>query len=391
MIAIINSIFLIVFFGCIYAILHSYVIYPILLKILASNKTGNSVIFSGTESDLPTVAIIMAAYNEEKVIEEKIKSVLNTSYPKEKITIYIGSDASTDATNSLVANFNLPNVVLVNFGGRSGKSFIINELAAKANQELFILTDANVIFKATTIFELVKHFKNQQIGQVAANIIKQSSTNDGIAEQEKKYISFENKIKHAESLIWKTVIGAEGGCYAIRKNCYAPVPKNFFMDDFYITLNVIEQKRNVVFEENAICFEDVPIEATEEFKRKIRISIGNFQNLNRYKKLLLPPFSGQAFAFLSHKVLRWFTPFFMILVFIINAYFALFSPFFLVLLCLQLIGYLIAIGSIVLKPNNFFLKLIGHFVLMNLALFIGYIKYKKGVKSSIWEPTKRNV
>lgn len=391
MITFINTLLLIIFFGCIYAVIHSYFIYPLLLNFLAANKKTNAIVFNNSDNELPSVAIIMAAYNEEKVMEEKIKSVLNTSYPKEKITIYIGSDASTDSTNTIVTNFNLPNVLLVNFGGRSGKSFIINELAAQANQELFILTDANVIFKPTTIFELVKHFKNQQIGQVAANIIKQSSTNDGIAEQEKKYISFENKIKHAESLIWKTVIGAEGGCYAIRKSCYAPVPKNFFMDDFYITLNVIEQKKNVVFEENAICFEDVPIEATEEFKRKIRISIGNFQNLKRYKKLALPLFSGQAFAFLSHKVLRWFTPFFMILIFFINAYFAFFSQFFLLLLGLQLLCYLIAIGSIVLKPNNFSLKLIGHFVLMNLALFIGYVKYKKGVKSSVWEPTKRNV
>lgn len=374
-----------------YAIIHTYFVYPILLKFLSSNKKNNTIVYTGNDSELPHVAVIMAAYNEEKVIKEKLQSVLNSNYPNNKITIYVGSDASTDGTNKIISDFNLPNVVLVNFTGRSGKSFIINELAARANQEVLILTDANVIFKPTTVFELVKHFKNQQIGQVAANIIKQSVTNDGIALQEKVYISFENKIKHAESLIWKTVIGAEGGCYAIRKKCYSLVPKNFFMDDFYITLNVIEQKYHVVFEPQAVCNEDVPVEAVEEFKRKIRISIGNFQNLKRYKKLLLPLTNGTSFAFFSHKVLRWFTPFFMIIIFLCNIFLAQISFLFFVLLLLQLLFYIVAVVANITKPNNFILKLIGHFVFMNIALFIGFIKYLKGVTTNVWQPTKRNV
>jgi len=240
----------------------------------------------------------MAAYNEEKVIGDKIASVFKTSYPLQKIHFYIGSDASTDKTDEIIQEWQrkYPQINLIRFGGRTGKSGIINDLSDKATQEIFILTDANVIFKEDTIFNLIRHFKNESVAQVAANIIKVSPNNKGIASQEKSYIAIENKIKHQESLRWNVVMGAEGGCYAIRKVSFSKVPPKFFMDDFYITMNVIEQGKQIVFDKEAVCNEDVPTKSAEEFKRKVRISIGNFQNLMRYKSLLLG-FNGISFAF----------------------------------------------------------------------------------------------
>lgn len=383
------SVLVIIFVVSAYAIVHSYLVYPLWLIVFTSEKKNPKEKFS-LQDNLPEVAILMAAYNEEKVIGEKISSVFNTTYPLEKITFYIGSDASTDRTDSIIEELSrkYTQLKLVRFGGRTGKSGIINQLASEANQAVFVLTDANVIFKPETLFNLVRHFKNTDTAQVAANIIKVSVSDKGIASQEKSYIALENKIKFFESVRWNVIMGAEGGCYAIRKENFSPVPKNFYMDDFYISLNVIEQGKEIVFDKEAICNEDVPTESQEEFKRKVRISIGNFQNLNRYKNLLWK-FNGIAFAFWSHKVLRWLTPFLLMSCFCTSFILMFQDSYFVLLFSLQLFGFFTPVIDWLLNINFSLLKFVSHFYLMNLALLKGFITYVKGVESNVWEPTKR--
>ena len=380
---------LIIFVLCAYGILHSYVVYPLWLIVSASGKKKDSEQFT-LQDNLPSIGILMAAYNEEKVIGDKIASVFNTSYPLDKITLYIGSDASTDRTDSIIDEYvrKYQQIKLVRFGGRTGKSGIINQLAANAPEEIFILTDANVIFKQDTIFNLIRHFKNTKTAQVAANIIKVSPSNKGIASQEKSYIALENKIKYYESVRWNIIMGAEGACYAIRKENYSPVPKNFYMDDFYITLNVIEQGKEIVFDTDAVCNEDVPTQSQEEFKRKVRISIGNFQNLGRYKKLLFK-LNGAAFAFWSHKVLRWLTPFFLISCFITSFILSYSYDIFIFFNAIQLLGLFSPVLDWLININFQPLRFISHFYLMNLALLKGFIIYLGGVDSNVWQPTKR--
>jgi len=261
---------------CVLGILQTYFIYPAALILGGKSKRESPALNTSL-----TVGVIIAAYNEENVIAKKIQSILDSDYPAEKIKIYIGSDASIDKTNELVASFQKthPNVNLKIFKGRSGKAFIINQLAKECPDDIFILTDANVFFTQNTISNLVRHFSNPKTKQVCANIIKTSDKNIQIQGLEKKYLWLENTIKLKESNTWGFVIGAEGGCYAIRRENYSPVPKNFFMDDFYITMSVIKNKGEVLFDDQAIVYEDLPSESSEEFKRKIRISIGNYQNL----------------------------------------------------------------------------------------------------------------
>lgn len=338
-----------------------------------------------------TVGILIAAYNEEKVIGAKIQSILQSDYPLDKIKIYIGSDASTDKTNSIIEDFSKKtnSIQLINFSGRTGKAAIINELAKISKEEIFILTDANVIFEESTITHLTKHFTRPEVHQVCANILKVSEKNISIQPLEKSYLNLENKIKDAESNNWELVIGAEGGCYAIRKANYNPVPPNYFMDDFYITMGVLNNNGKVLFEKEAVCYEDLPSQSSEEHKRKIRISIGNYQNLSVYKNLLWPFWKPLGYAFLSHKVLRWFTPFFLILIFICSLLLGLNSKLFLIASVIQLILFMLP-GFI--NNLNFFkpLLFVAHFYSMNFALLKGFIIYMKGVKSSVWEPTKRN-
>jgi cellulose synthase/poly-beta-1,6-N-acetylglucosamine synthase-like glycosyltransferase len=225
---------------------------------------------------------------------------------------------------------------------------------------------------------------------VCANILKRSKSESSFENIEKSYIDRENRIKLAESELWDLVMGAEGGCYAIRSSAYNPVPKNFFMDDFFMTMQVLEKGGKVVFRENAVCFEDIPDKAFEEFKRKIRISIGNFQNLVRFRKLLFPIWSKVAFAFWSHKLLRWFTPFFLVLSFVSSVVLSTYYSFMIVFVLIQVILFLSPLLSF-FKVNSRITNMIIHFYYMNLALLIGFIKFLIGVKSSVWTPTLRNI
>ena len=367
-------------------IAQTYFIYPLSLFLFGKKRQVKPALSTNFD-----IAVVIAAYNEENVIEKKIQSVLATSYPLDKLVIYVGSDASTDRTNEIVANFGAqyPNVQLKIFQGRTGKAGIINSIIEQCKEELLILTDANVFFTPSTIPNLVRHFSEKETHQVCANILKISDRNENIQALEKGYLLVENQIKLRESASWGFVMGAEGGCYAIRRQAYTPIPPNFFMDDFFVTMSVIKNKGRVIFDAEAICYEDLPTESAEEFKRKIRISIGNFQNLVAFKKLLWPFWSAIAYSFISHKILRWLTPFFLILLFLVSFLLSFDCFFFQVLALVQCVLFLSPLAIPYLKwmkPALF----VAHFYNMNLALLIGFFRYLKGVKSSVWQPTLRS-
>ena len=372
-------------------ILHTYVFYPLFMILIYRNSNHNQLLFY-SDDELPSIAILIAAHNEEKVIEKKILSVFNTNYPSSKLKVFIGSDASTDRTDEILSNLTntYSNIEFIKFKGRVGKISIINHLQSLCDEPVLILSDANVIFKQNTIFELVKYFKDSNVGLVSANIIKESSNNDGISYQEKKYLNFENKIKASESYAFNFIMGAEGGCYAIRNNLFSKVPSNFIVDDFFITMQVLKRKNYALLNNLAICIEDVTSDISSEYRRKVRISSGNFQNLFFFKHLLFD-FSSISFAFWSHKVLRWLTPFFIFICLFSSVFLIPYHKFFIWISCIQLVLLLFPLFNYFFKFNNVFLKFIAHFYLMNFALFEGFIKFIKGIKSSIWEPINRNV
>ena len=372
----------------------SYVLFPLIASALALDKKQNTACYSLESDDLPEVSILLAVYNEEMVIDQKLQSTFKTSYPLSKIKFYIGSDSSTDATDSIIAKYqnNYPQLTLKVFPKRTGKAGIVNQLEKLSDSELLILTDANVFFEEHTIFNLVKHYKNPTIGLVGGNIINQHLQKSGISIQEKTYLDRENQIKYNEGIIWGTMIGAFGGCYSIRKKLFTPVPPKYFMDDFFITMGVLASGSKAINELEARCYEDVSNKISEEFRRKVRISIGNFQNLAYYKKLLFSDFPGLAFSFWSHKVLRWLGPFFIIISFFSLLYLSATIPLYRVILIVQLISFSLPLLDEILKKFGIhfrLLRFISHFYLMNLALLVGFFRYVFGVDSNVWKPTQR--
>ncbi|HWY38214.1 MAG TPA: glycosyltransferase [Bacteroidia bacterium] len=384
----------IVFLISAYAMLHTYVLYPGLLTLITSHKKNKNTIQYTTQDNLPALAVVCAAYNEEKVIEEKIISTFNTLYPKDKVMFYIGTDNCSDKTVSIIKNLQAeyPNLKLVEFTERTGKIGIINKLCPAAKGEILIMTDANVFFKENTFYELVKHFKNTEVQMVCGNIQKRALDTETVTVNELQYMNFENRVKYAESKQWGTVMGAEGGCYAVRKEAYLPVPSNFNVDDFFITCLVMRNKKQILFEPDALVNEDLASNTKDEFRRKARIATGNFQNLFYFKDLLFPFWNSTAFAYLSHKVLRWLTPFFFLVNFACTALLTKTSLLFVAVFYAQL--FLLAVPFI----NRALIKLgirikilisLTHFTVMNAALFTGFVRYSKGVGSSVWQPVDR--
>ncbi len=382
---------------------HSYILYPLILRMLAIGKSNNQMVFQEGE-EWPFVSVIMSLYNEEKVIEEKLKCLLALDYPTDKLTFFIGSDCSSDQTNELVTAFakKHPQIHFFPFRERRGKPGVINELVDLAsanipvgNNHIFVVTDANVMPQPDSFRHLIKHFKNERIKVVDANMVHIGMQKDGISQSEDRYISGEVMMKHREGIIWGKMIGPFGGCYAIRSNSFSKVPSNYLVDDFYIAMKVFEKGGDAINDLDAICLENVSHEIKEEYRRKARISAGNFQNLTTFPRLWMPAFKGLNFAFFSHKVLRWLGPLLLIGILLSN-FLLLFgnNPFYqlsFVLLLFGIVGIPLLDRFLNLLGVHFFLfRSIRYFIMMNVALLEGLINFLRGVKTNIWQPPKRS-
>jgi cellulose synthase/poly-beta-1,6-N-acetylglucosamine synthase-like glycosyltransferase len=381
----------IIFWILIFLIIYSYSIYPLLLRILSLGYSKN-INLNYFE---PEVSIIIPVYNEEHLIEEKISSIFRSNYPIEKIEVIVYSDGSTDKSVDIINHLRglYPCLRLIKSEVRKGKSFGVNKLVAESSFPLIMLTDANIIFKEDTIRENLKHYQIPEIGLVGSTIINQSSKYSDITLQEKQYISWENILKYEEGLIWGATIAPFGACLSFRKSLFEEIPRNFLVDDFFIGTTVLQSKYKCVVSKESICFEELNGLLGMEFKRRVRISTGNFQNLAYFFPLFFNLFSVKSFCFWSHKGLRWMTPFFLILIFFLNTLLLKGSNFYQISLCLQLFFYCIPLTDYAtsrLKSVNKLVKFVNYFLIMNVALFVGFFNYLRGVNVGYWKTTLRD-
>ena len=383
----------VIFWVSLFLILYSYLLFPGILHLLARRKNlgGNS--FSPEE--LPIISVLIAAFNEEEVIASKIESILQGDYPVNRMEILVGSDASTDSTNEVLEQLKNahPKMRIFMFEERSGKPGVINRLVKESKGEILVITDANVMLDRSALREMIRYFMQPEIGLVDSRMVNTRLKKDGISHQEKFYISREVRIKHNESLIWGSMMGPFGGCYAVRKTLYRSVPDNFLVDDFYINMAVLQQGFKCISNIEAKVYEDVANNLLEEFRRKKRISAGNYQNLSAFKSLLISAQPGVAGCFFSHKVIRWFVPFLVLITLGTSITLGLEVMIYRILALLQLIVLVIPIIDHFLRKIKIHvipLRFISHFVLMNLALLAGFIRYLGGIRSNVWQPTRRN-
>ncbi len=382
----------ILFWTSFVCLLHTYFLYPLTTLLRARKKQDNALIYS--REDLPELAVIMAVHNEEKIIEEKIKSFLDSDYPSSKINFYIGSDASDDQTDKLIEPYaqNDSRIHFKRFEKRVGKIEIINRLAQDCSQEILLFTDAGAIFAPDAISRLVRHFKNPEIGIAGGRLINTNKQKKEVARQEHLFMESEWKLKRAESRLGGIMIGAYGAFFAVRRKAFAPVPPKFISDDFFITLNALQKGFQAVGISDARAFENISGKWNKEIKRKRRIAAGNFQNLAYFRSIFVSKNQKLAYAFFSHKVLRWLGPFFLILIFATQwglwEYREIYTISLIIshiTIIISLIDYLLTLQKIELSRLHF----ITHFYTANLALLAGFADYLKGIQTNIWEPTQR--
>ena len=381
----------VILWAAVFLVLHTYLLYPVILSVFSKGKKENILVF-GPDEDLPFISIIISAYNEETHIEEKIRSIYAGTYPSDRYEVLVGSDASQDATAEIIRDLQkeFSSLKFFDFEQRRGKGNVVNDLVHQSGGDILILTDANVMFDRETIYYLVRHFKNPRIGLVDTNMVNQGMKSDGISYQEKAYISREVSIKNKEGRLWGAMMGPFGGCYAIRKEDYEKVPSNYLVDDFYINMKIFEKGKLAINDIRSVVFETVPDLITDEFRRKTRIGTGNFQNLRTFWRLIFTRRYG--FAFLSHKVIRWFGPVLLIAALVANIILSFHSQLYLWILMVQLLVYLLPLFDSLFRLSGkhvHLLRLATHFFSMNAALFVGMFRSAGKIHTGVWERTSR--
>lgn len=377
-----------IFLKLIFLILHSYCFYPLIINLIARKRKEDIFELNNDK----TISILIAAYNEEKVIAQRIENIAKQNYDKQNIEVLIGSDCSIDKTNDLLlelkARYSFLKVFL--FQERQGKALILNKLVEHAKNEILVFTDANTIFDNSALLELASSFRDEKTGGVSGRLVLKTSLEKNTIEED-KYWTYETTVKLAEGKLG-ILIGANGGIFAIKRSLYRLIPKKAVTDDLFISLAVLSQGYQFLYNAKALAYEDTAKNEVQEYQRKVRFSATNFQTLFYFLDLLTLKNPLLSFAFFSHKLIRWLVPLLLIFIFIINIFLMkkiiIFSiPFILQVLfyLFGLIGYILSL----LKLKIFPFSLIYYFILANIAIIIGGIKFIRGKHTVIWQSTKR--
>lgn len=371
----------------IFLILYSYVLYPVILFLLGKLKRRCFVENPSDNKYYPFVSIVIAAHDEEKVIESKILNALGLDYPMEKLEILIGSDGSMDKTDEICQRY-ANSIKFKRIEPRQGKANVLNTMVPLAKGDIVLFSDANTIFKADSVKKIVSHFEDRSIGCVCGRL-ELKTTSKKLESYERVYWDYESHLKYLESEVFST-LGANGGIYAIRKELYRKVPVDTIIDDFWISLDILEQGKRIHFEKNSIAYEDVSENIVGEFWRKVRIGAGNLQTFKR-KPLIFSKsiwFIFIQYIYYSHKVIRWLIPCLLILLYASIILLSTNSGF-VFLLYIYNLALVIGLLSIILDTKNRLFNLMGYFLLSNFALLLGYIKYFLGMQAVTWRRVKR--
>lgn len=379
-----------------FIIFYTFFGYGILLYLLVRIKRlfKKPYVFSQLY-DLPTVTVIVAAFNEEYLIEEKIRNCLELNYPKNKVQFIFITDGSSDRTPELVGKY--PEIQLLHENQRLGKMAAIKRAMPYVSGYVTVFTDANTFLNKDALIQLLKHYQNPKIGAVAGEKkIMVSQSADASSAGEGFYWKYESALKKWDYELYSNV-GAAGELFSIRTDLYQPVETDTIIDDHMIAMRIAEKGYIIAYEPNAYALETASADSSEELKRKIRIAAGGIQSVYRLKKAA-NPFNNPVltFQYFSHRLLRWvLTPWLMIILFFLNSMIVIRYPesgFYVLTLFLQLSFYLAALLGWFLESKKIRLKaafIPFYFSMMNYAVIAGTFRYYKGSQSAAWEKSKR--
>jgi cellulose synthase/poly-beta-1,6-N-acetylglucosamine synthase-like glycosyltransferase len=341
------------------------------------------------DADPPAVSLLIAAYNEEAVIEDRLRNALAMDYPPGKLEIVVSSDGSTDRTTEIVRRYAGGRVRLLDYAHRRGKAAVLNASVPELEGEIILFSDANTEVDAAAARKLVRWFRDPDVGVVCGRLVltdpRTGNNVDGL------YWKYETFLKRCEGRLG-ALLGANGGIYAIRRDVFTPIPDGSILDDVVIPLLAkLRTGCTIVYDCEAVAREETPPDIGSEFSRRSRIGAGGFQSLGILWGLLHPRWGWTALAFASHKILRWLGPFFLMGLLASNLSLCA-SPLFQAALVAQFLFYLTS-AAVAVIPARFrvprSLRLATMFTGMNLALLVGFWRWARGTQRGTWQRTVR--
>jgi cellulose synthase/poly-beta-1,6-N-acetylglucosamine synthase-like glycosyltransferase len=381
-------------------ILYSYALYPVFLLLFsAARQTWRDLRFlrrranrrtRHREETFPRVAMLVSAFNEEAVMAEKLRNCAAIVYPPGQLEVLLGLDAPADRSAEIAGRSELPNLRLFPFTERRGKLAVLCDLAARTDAEILVFSDANTMLEPDAVQKLVRHFAHRRVGAVCGELRVVSGEQK--AALESAYWRYEVTLKFLENRL-NSVLGANGAVYAVRRELFRMEPA-WIIEDFLLPMDIRFRGWRVVYDPEAMGTEEAAPSFAAEFQRKVRIGAGDFQALFANPRFL-NPLRGPAWAYLSHKALRWLGPFLMLAALLSCGWLALAGHrLYQVLFLIQAAFYFLAAVGYVQRDAQHVIRVFSlpcYFTAMNAALFFGFFRFLRGGQAAVWSATPRTV
>lgn len=389
----------IIFWICLFIVFYTYLGYGILLYFILCMKRlvkgKQSPTPMPTDEQLPTMTLMICAYNEQDIVAEKMQNTRALDYPKDKFRVMWVTDGSNDRTNELLAAY--PEVDIVFSPERRGKTAALKHGLSEIATQYVAFTDANTMINPDAMREIARQFMDKSVGCVSGEKrVAARKAGEMAAEGEGLYWRYESTLKRWDSELY-SAMGAAGELYAVDPTLCREVPDNALLDDFMMSMLIVDEGRRIAYSPDAYALEYGSADIHEESKRKRRIAAGGLQSIWWLRKML-NPFRQPivAFQYISHRVLRWsVTPIAMVILLILNAIIVGLGGgwFYQLALILQLLFYVAAAAGYLLSQYGYKNKLlytIYYFVFMNLNVFRGMSYLRSHRNSGAWEKAKRS-
>jgi cellulose synthase/poly-beta-1,6-N-acetylglucosamine synthase-like glycosyltransferase len=363
------------------------------IYILSKIRSRKTLLTPQADSELPAITLLVAAYNEEHYIQEKIRNTLALDYPKEKLNLFFVTDGSNDRTPEVIRNF--PEIHLFHSAERKGKIHAVNRVMKHVTTPVVVFCDANTNLNPEALRLIVRHYQDPSVGGVAGEKRILSKDKDNASGSgEGLYWKYESFLKKKDAEVY-SIVGAAGELFSVRTELFEEPAENMLIEDFYLSLRIAAKGFRFAYEPDACAVETASASVEEEWKRKVRISAGGFQAMYKLLYLLNPfRFGILTFQYVSHRVLRWtLAPLFLPLILISSLYLALQGVFFYQLaLVAQIAFYLLALLGYTWRDKKIGIKgffVPYYFVVMNLSVYAGLVRLLRGRQSILWEKAKR--
>ncbi len=383
----------ILFWACLALVFYTYVGYGIVLYFIVKLR-GSRIDKKVYEEkgDLPALTHIIAAFNEEDYIQEKIENALSLQYPKDKNIVWVVTDGSSDSTPELVKKYD--RVRLFHRDERKGKIHAVNRVMPLVETPIVVYSDANTILNNESLKNIVRHYQDDKVGCVSGEKrIRQQDSDEASSAGEGLYWKYESFLKKYDYQLY-SVVGAAGELFSVRTELFEETPTDTLIEDFYLSLSIAKKGYRIAYEPDAYALENSSDSISEEAKRKVRIAAGGHQAISRLLSLLnVFKYGWLSFQYVSHRVLRWtLTPLALVVSLVSNALLYNDGLLYQGLLAAQIGFYLLAYAGYLFQKRKIKVKALFvpfYFTFMNVSVFQGFARFMKGSQSVLWERASR--